>query len=198
MDARLQTTLARIDAAHAEDPEKDAAGEPKELAYARRMSAWLEKLEPGASELLRLATRCQHLQRWTIRRDQFPEGTRGYRDWRVAEAKSHAELAAEILRQAGYDGRSIERVKVLIRKENLKRDPEAQTLEDVSCLVFLENYFAEFAAKHDEPTLVRILRKTWMKMSAKGRDAALALELPAPLRAIVEKALKPGSPLSRG
>jgi hypothetical protein len=189
MRGRLEEALARIDAAHAEDPERSAVGAPNELVYAERMSAWLEKLEPEASEALKLATRCQHLRRWAIRRDQFPKGTRGYRDWRAAEARSHAELAAEILSAAGYDAQSIARVSTLIRKENLKRDPEAQLLEDVSCLVFLENYFAGFAGKHDEPTLLRILRKTWAKMSAQGREAALALELPPRLRAVVEKAL---------
>ncbi|MEW6689304.1 MAG: DUF4202 domain-containing protein [Pseudomonadota bacterium] len=189
MGTRLEEALERIDAAHAEDPEKDASGTPQELAYARRMSAWLERLAPAASEPLRLAIRCQHLKRWMIRRADYPAGAEGYRRWRSAEADAHSKLAGEILTGAGYEAQTVERVKALIRKENLKRDPEAQLVEDAACLVFLENYFAAFAPKHDEATLVRILRKTWAKMSAKGRDAALALELPAPLRALVEKAL---------
>ena len=184
-----QRALERIDAEHAQDPERDATGEPKELAYARRMSAWLDKLAPDASEALRLAVRCQHLRRWEIRRDAFAAGAEGYRQWRSAQAAAHARLAGEILGAAGYGAAAVERVKVLVRKENLKRDPETQCLEDVSCLVFLESSFADFARKHDEPTLVRILRKTWTKMSAKGREAALALPIPAPLRALVEKAL---------
>jgi len=186
---RLARALERIDAAHAEDPERDAAGDPKELVYARRMSAWLERLAPHASEPVRLAVRCQHLRRWEIRRADYAAGAEGYRKWRSDEALLHARTAAKILEQNGFEAQAVARVQSLIRKENLKRDPEAQLLEDVTCLVFLENYLAEFARKHDEPTLVRILRKTWTKMSAKGREAALALELPAPLRAIVEKAL---------
>lgn len=184
--ARLRRALERIDAEHARDPERDAGGEPKELAYARRMSAWLERLAPEASEALRLAARCQHLRRWEIPRSTYPPGAEGYRKWRRAEAAAHAALAGKLLNE--YDGVTVGRAQALIRKENLKRDAETQLLEDVSCLVFLESTFAEFAAKHDEPTLVRILRKTWAKMSPRGREAALALELPAPLRAIVEKA----------
>ena len=185
---RLERALARIDAEHAQDPERERGGEAKELVYARRMSAWLEKLEPAAPETLRLAARCQHLRRWEMRRSDFPAGTEGYRKWRAAEASAHAHLAGKILEAAGYDPLAVQRVKDLIRKKNLKRDPEAQAIEDVSCLVFLERYFADFARKHDEPTLVRILRKTWAKMSARGREAALGLELPPPLRALVEKA----------
>jgi hypothetical protein len=189
MGARFEDAMARIDAAHAEDPEKDAAGEPAELLYAQRMSAWLAKLAPDASEALRLAARCQHIRRWAIRRSDYPAGGAGYRKWRVDEANAHASTAGEILAQAGYDGATVQRVQSLLRKERLKQDAETQVLEDAGCLVFLENYFAPFAQKHDEAKLVDIVRKTWRKMSPRGHEAALALELPAALRAIVEKAL---------
>jgi len=187
--ARFDEAVARIDAAHAEDPEKDASGQPAELVYAQRMSAWLAKLAPDASEALRLAVRCQHIRRWAIRRSDYPAGATGYRKWRVDEAASHSLTAKDLLERSGYDNQTIQRVQSLVRKERLKQDPEAQLVEDASCLVFLEHYFASFAQKHDEAKLVEILRKSWRKMSPRAREAALALRLPAPLRAIVEKAL---------
>jgi hypothetical protein len=186
--ARYERAIAAIDAAHAEDPDKDAAGEAKELVYARRMSAWLARLAPQASEALRLAVRCQHLRRWAIARSGYPEGKIGYLRWRKEEALAHAALAGELLGRAGY-GEEVKHVQSLIKKERIKHDPEAQLLEDAACLVFLEYEFADFAAKHDEQKLVDILRKTWPKMSARGQQAALALQLPAPLRRVVEKAL---------
>ena len=186
---RFDRAIARIDAAHNGDPEKDSSGRAGELVYAMRMSAWLDKLAPEASEPLRLAVRCQHLRRWAIRRSDYPQGAAGYRKWRADEANSHAELAGRILAAAGYDDAAVQRVQSVVRKEKLKLDPAAQLLEDVSCLVFLENHFSEFASKHDEPTLLRILRKTWNKMSPRGQEAALELDLPKPLRAIIEKAL---------
>ena len=186
---RYRRALERIDAAHAGDPERDAAGEAAELVYARRMSAWLERLAPEASEALRLAARCQHLRRWEIRRGDYPAGAAGYRKWRADEAAAHAVAAKEILEAAGYEPGVIAAVQALVKKEDLKRNAETRTLEDASCLVFLESYFGAFAAKHDEPTLVRILKKTWAKMSPQGREAALALELAKPLRALLEKAI---------
>ena len=186
---RFDAAIARFDAAHAEDPDQDASGQPKELIYARRMSAWLAKLAPDASEALRLAVRCQHIRRWAIRRSDYPEGAAGYRKWRIDEAAAHAVVAREILEEAGYDEPAIQRVQALVRKEKLKQDAEVQLLEDAGCLVFLEHYFADFARKHDEAKLVEILRKTWRKMSPRGHEAAHGLELSAPLRAIVEKAV---------
>ena len=79
----------------------------------------------------------------------------------------------------------------LLRKERLKRDPEAQALEDVVCLVFLAHHFADFAAKHADDKLVDILRKTWAKMSPHGREAALALPLGPDAGALVARALQP-------
>ncbi len=192
MTELLQDAIARIDAANAEDPNRefvDGAARPKEVVYAERMTGWLEKLAPEASEALRIAARAQHIERWTMPRAEFPDGREGYFRWRTTLAKFHAERTAGIIAEAGYDEAVIDRVKGLLRKHRLKTDPEVQMLEDVACLVFLESYFADFSKKHDEAKVIGILQKTWAKMSPKGHDAALALDMPAEARALVEKAL---------
>jgi hypothetical protein len=185
----FRRAIAALDAAHAEDPDKDDSGVPKELRYAQRMSARLEKLVPNASDALRLAVRCQHLRRRSMARSAYPEGKVGYLRWRKESALAHAALAGEILAQAGCSTDTVERVQALVKKERIKHDPEAQLLEDAACLVFLEFEFAAFAAKHDEAKLLDILRKTWAKMSPQGQQQALGLQLPAHLRALVGKAL---------
>ncbi len=192
MTERQEDAIACIDAANAEDPNRefvDGAARPAALVYAERMTGWLETLAPDASEALRVATRAQHIERWTIPRAEFPDGREGYFRWRTTLAKFHAERTAGILAEAGYEADVIDRVKGLLRKHRLKTDPEVQTLEDVACLVFLESYFADFSKQHDEDKVIGILRKTWAKMSPKGHDAALALDMPAEARALVEKAL---------
>lgn len=189
-ESRYAQALAAIDALHAEDPARNPSGEPGELLYARRMSARLERLRPDASEALRLAVRCQHLQRWKLRRVDYPAGPSGYRRWRTDEASAHAAAAAAVLGQAGYDAGTIARVQSLVRKENLRSDPEAQALEDTSCLVFLEHHLADFASKHPEAKLVDILAKSWRKMSPAGREAALALPLDPAHRTLIARALE--------
>jgi hypothetical protein len=180
---RLDAAINRIDALHAQDPKRE------ELLYAQRMTAWLDRLEPQASEALRLATRAQHLVRWEIPRESFPMDRAGYHRWRTTLYDAQADRAAEVLREVGYDAGTIARVRSLIRKEAIKQDAESQTLEDVVCLVFLENYFAEFARDHDEEKLVTILRRTWKKMSQRGHAAALTLQLGERELALVKKAL---------
>jgi Domain of unknown function (DUF4202) len=191
-DARFAATLAAIDAANGEDLTSEIVGGksvPKELAYSRRMTGWLTRLDPTASEALRLAVRAQHIRRWTVPRDGYPMDRQGYHRWRTALGRFHAETAGALMKTAGYDAVMVERVGSLIRKERLKTDPEAQTLEDVACLVFLENYLADFAGKHDEAKVIDILRKTWRKMSKRGQDAALALDLAPAGKRVLDRAL---------
>jgi uncharacterized protein DUF4202 len=189
---RFNAAIAHFDAANAEDPTTEifqGAIYPKELLYAQRMTAWLDKLVPDASEALRLAVRCQHIRRWTIPRHTYPMDRTGYLRWRTTLAKFHADTAAAILREADYDDATIRRVQTLLRKESLKRDPEVQCLEDVICLVFLENYLAGFATQHDEAKILDIIQKTWKKMSARGHEVALTLSMSPEACRLVEQAL---------
>jgi uncharacterized protein DUF4202 len=189
---RFQKAMQSFDAANADDPHReqvDGVFYPKELLYAQRMTTWLERFAPDASEALRLAARGQHIRRWTLPRSQYPMDRRGYLQWRAALAKFHADTAANILRGVGYEEALIARVQALIRKEGLKRDPEVQCLEDVICLVFLESYCADFATHHDVAKLLPIIRKTWEKMSPAGREVARTIALPADVRRLVAAAL---------
>ena len=189
---RFREAVARFDRANAEDPNVetvDGASRPKELLYAQRMSDALERFAPEATEVVRLAVRCQHIRRWTVPRDTYPEGRDGYRRWRSDLGRFHAETAGDILHEVGYDDATVGRVQALLRKERLKADPEVQLLEDVVCLVFLRHYLAPFAAQHADEKVVGILRKTWRKMSERGRAAASDLDLAPALRALVTQAV---------
>ena len=195
-EGRFERAVARFDAANADDPNLqivDGVAQPKELVYARRMTAALDRFRPDAPEPVRLAARCQHIRRWTIPRSDYQDGRDGYRRWRTDLSRFHAETAADILRDVGYDDLTIARVASLLRKERLKADPDTQLLEDVICLVFLEHYLGDFAAKHTDEKLLGVLGKTWRKMSPEGRQAALALDLPPDLRMLVERAVTPST-----
>ncbi len=192
LDTRLRATIERMDAFNRADPNHEiVAGKeyPKELLYAERMTVWLARLAPDASEALQLAARSQHIGRWTIPRGNYPMDRRGYHQWRTALARFHAQTTREIMQDTGYDETTIARVESLLKKTNLKNDPEAQRLEDTACLVFLEHYFSTFAQKHDEKKLIEILQKTWRKMSAQAHKMALTLTFAEADRALIERAL---------
>jgi hypothetical protein len=184
---RLAEAFRLFDAANAEDPnlEPNEAGElvPKEVLYAQRMTACLARVAPDAPVAVQLAARCQHIRRWSIPRADFPMTRPGYHQWRNTLKKYHAELAGQLLTQAGYEPDMITRVQELVQKLRLKDDPEVQLLEDVICLVFLEYYFLPFAAQHPEEKVIEIVQKTWPKMTERGH--ALALQLPFTPEALV-------------
>lgn len=189
--SRLSKAIAGIDAANGRDPnaiEIDGTRMPAELIYGQRMSAMLARVYPDASELLQLAVRAQHIRRWEIPRDSYPMDRPGYLRWRKELGHKHAEWAGEILETADYDADEIARVGTLLRKENLRRDPETQALEDVAALVFLAHYADDFAARHPPEKVVAILVKTLAKMSAHGREAAVTLDLSPGVRSALEAA----------
>ena len=183
---------AAIDAAHSADPKRASDGRAAELVYAENMERWVVKFAPDAPEILRLAARCQHLERWATPRDSYPLDKPGYHAWRRGLYVKQAERAREILLASGVSEEEAADVATWVSKTGLKTNDGSQALEDAACLVFLETEIAEFAAAHAEYTeekFVDILRKTWRKMSPAAQAAALALDLPEPIAALVRRAV---------
>jgi len=189
---QLQNVLNAIDTINEADLNTtlvDGVNQPKELVYSRHMTACLEKYWPQADEHLQIAVRAQHVKRWQLKRADFPAGKQGYLTWRKELGIFHAATAKAIMLEHGYSEDSAETTAAIIRKEKLKLNDNSQTLEDVACLVFLQYYFDEFAAKHKEDKIIRIVQLTWRKMSTQGQEIALTLTLPPHLAKLVAKAL---------
>ncbi|WP_281556112.1 DUF4202 domain-containing protein [Thalassomonas sp. RHCl1] len=192
--SRLDSVLSAIDDINSQDPNNisfDGQTQPKELIYGRQMSECQQQYWPEASEYLQIAVRAQHIKRWFLKRTEFEAGKAGYLAWRKEQGKYHARLTSELMLANGYNDEEATQTAAIIRKEKLRSNSDSQALEDVACLVFLQYYFDDFAAKHSEEKIVRILQKTWKKMSGKAQDIALTLSLPEHLATLVEKALAP-------
>jgi len=155
----------------------------------KKMAEYLDQRAPNASEPLRLAIHAQHFRRWEVPRDSYPMTRVGYHSWRTFLKKRQAEQVEQICKECGYRSDIAERVAALIRKENLKKDEETQVLEDVACLVFLDDQFEEFGKEHDEDKIIDILRKTWVKMSEQGHELALEIPMSGRSQELVQKAL---------
>lgn len=189
---RFETAIAIIDKKNAEDENTYQVADleyPKELLYSQRMTRKLLQFEPNASKALQIAARAQHICRWRIQRKEYPMDRVGYLKWRETLKKMHADITGEILQQVGFDDQFVERVQKIILKKLIKKNEESQTLEDTICLVFLDYYFEEFAAKHTDEKIIDILKKTWVKMSDKGHTAALKLPFSDKSLALVKLAI---------
>ncbi|MFL9611339.1 DUF4202 domain-containing protein [Methylobacillus sp. Pita2] len=201
VDAQFGPTFSQamqaFDARNAQDPNQtlvNGVAVPKELAYARRMTEMLQRYRPDASEALQLAARCQHIERWTLPRDAYPMTKPGYHQWRRKLKQYHAEVAREIMQQAGYDEETILRVAALVSKEAPLADAEMQVLEDVVVMVFVEYYLEEFVGQHPEydvPKWKDILRKTLRKVSKAGHQALLTqVKLPQALVPLIQEVMR--------
>jgi hypothetical protein len=188
VNEKFSAAVRRFDAENSRDPNLEN-GRPRELLYAERLTGWVLKLCPAASEPLRLAARCQHICRWESPREKYPLTRPGYLKWRADLKKFHAEKSGVILHEVGYDDDTIRRVQDLNLKKNFPADAECRVLEDALCLVFLEFQFAALAAKSDDEKMVNALRKSWEKMTDAARAEALKLNFGEHEKALVARAL---------
>lgn len=191
---KFAAAIHRFDEANSRDPNSELANGvsyPRELLYAQRLTEWVLRLAPDASEELRLAARCQHICRWESPRDSYPMTRPGYLKWRAELKKFHAQKTGEILREAGYDDDIIQRVQDLNLKKNFPADANARTLEDALCLVFLEFQLAGLAAKTDDDKTINALQKSWGKMTEAARAEALKLKYGEREKALLQSALNP-------
>jgi hypothetical protein len=170
----LEAALQAIDAVNAEDPRTlvvRGSSRPWALGEGELATLWLERLAPDASDALRIAVRGHHIRRWETPRTSYPEGRAGYLKWRKHLYDIASDHAAAVMRDAGYDAATVDRVAQLMHKRNLATDADAQTYEDVLCLVFLESQFADFAARTEPDKLDTIVAKTLAKMSDGAKAA---------------------------
>jgi len=189
--------IALIDAANSKDLNheiSDGQTWPKELLYSHRMSDMLQRYAPNADDANKLAIRAQHIERWKLSRNDYPANRQGYLKWRTDLYTFHAHTTAKLLKQAGYAEKFIDCVKQAVGKKSLKTNPNTQLLEDVTDLVFIEYYMLNFTAKHpeyDEEKWLRIIRKTWKKMSNNAQQFALSggITLPELLIPLIQKAI---------
>jgi Domain of unknown function (DUF4202) len=175
---RFEAALRRFDEANGRDPNREVMGGipyAREALYARRLTEWVLRLYPNASEELRLAARCQHICRWEIPRRSYPMTRNGYLEWRATLRIFHSQKAGEILRETGYGETVIRRVRDLNFKKDFPDDPETRALEDALCLMFLEHQFGELAARTPDDKMISALIKIWPKMTKAARIEAMML-----------------------
>jgi hypothetical protein len=197
MPANLAKALELIDTAHREDPNKievNGTSVPYEMHYAQKMTKFLEMHSPSADPLVRTAARAQHFRRWEVPRDSYPRTRPGYFAWRTFLKKRQSEQVKQICLDCAYSEEEASKVAALVAKEDLKKgegkgDAHTQVIEDVACLVFLDDQFDEFEKGHDEDKIIGILQKTWVKMGKRGQELALQMDLSDRAKEMIGKAL---------
>ena len=133
-----------------------------EYAYANAMEEWiialLEKTKgqskvqdalsqiPGEEpiELIKLAARCQHLERFATPRSTFPEGKAGYLHWRRSLYTIQADKASSLLLEAGLSEREAKLVHTWVSKTDLKPGKEGGEWGTQVCIGKKSSFLLDF------------------------------------------------------
>lgn len=177
---KLDAAFQLFDNYNRKDPRSftwEGVSYPQEYFFAIKLYEWVLKLDTQADEALLLASRSQHIGRWEMPREDYPEGREAYLKWRKDLAHRHADITARLMAEACYSEDMIERVKEIILKKRIKVDADVQTMENALCLVFLQFQYEDFRKKYEnEPDkIINILRKSLLKMDSHGHGFALQL-----------------------
>lgn len=92
---RLTQVINQIDQINSHDPNQELVNGqkvPKELVYSQRMTKKLMEFAESPPELLQIAARGQHVKRWSIPRDEYPQDRKGYLKWRTMLKMLHAQI----------------------------------------------------------------------------------------------------------
>lgn len=188
---QLKEAFNQFDAYNTTDPNQkvfEGKTYAKEVLYAERMTKKLNDYAPEAPEYMQLAVRCQHIGRWEIARNAYPMDRAGYLMWRSQLKLHHTKIAEPILKECGYDEETINKVKSLLLKKQLHQNPDTQLIEDVICLVFVEFYLDSFSSQHSEEKMIDILKKTLKKISPRGIEEALKINMTEHVKELILKA----------
>ncbi len=182
------TIIASVDEVNSSDPIIEN-NTPAEVLYGQRMSEVLATFAPDADADVQIACRAQHIARFNHPRSAYPEGRVGYLQWRQELYAIHGAKTKELCLEAGASDGFAAQVEAIMVGKVKGESSESQTLEDVACLVFLQFYLGKFMGKHSEEKLLKIVQKTWAKMSGAAHDAAGAIPFTEAQQALLVKAL---------
>jgi len=184
MHASIASAINQFNTIGSTDPRRllwQGVEVPRQLGESACLWHYIQQLNPNPSTALQLAAHCQHLRRFAYPREQFSAGRDGYLAWRTHAARQSADESASIMRQCGIDEELVEQVVAIMTKQDRKHRADVQTMEDALCLSFLRLDALGFAGKHDLPQVLKILRRTWLKMSPAGHGLALRESFAEPL-----------------
>jgi len=190
MTAAIDNTIRQFATIGDSDPRRitwDGVELPRQLGESACLWHYIQRLSPSPSAALQISAHCQHLRRFAYPRQAFAAGRDGYLAWRTNAALQSADESASIMQQCGIDEVLVEQVVAILTKQDRRHRTDVQTMEDALCLSFLRLDALEFAAKHEQSEVLKILRRTWLKMSPAGHSLALAESFPEPLGHILRE-----------
>jgi hypothetical protein len=191
-DPRIGQVVATFEAIGRNDPRLvviDGKTYPRQLGETKLLLHFVAQMVDPIPDALYLACHCQHLGRFELSRNEFPQDNAGYKAWRAEASRRSAERSANLMKEIGLDASMIERVSKVVSKQGRATNSEVQTMEDALCLTFLILDAEDFVLRHTQEEMARILKRTWMKMSETGHRIALETPLAAAVKKAVEIAL---------
>lgn len=163
-DPALQRAATRIRTVLADSPV------PEDPGHAENTLHWLLRLCLTADAALQLAALAHDIERARpdrLRRDAFPN----YDAFKQAHAELGAEIADQLLAEAGVSAAIRERVAFLIRRHETGGDPDSDLLRDADSLSYFDHNLPRYYAREGYAETLRRARWGYSRLSSRARSA---------------------------
>lgn len=209
--ARLDKAIAAIDEINSKDPKKvpDENGRPVpfRLLYSKWLTDWVLKLDPDASDELRILARGKTVEGWElakIRRDDYAPNTAGQRMWESDRKRWLAGRLTGVMKDAGYDEPAVKLVDDVMMGRDVPNPRDmrthdllgpfgmvnfrllqaarvVQTLGDAEALLFLDKNFSEMFDRLPANEVEAMVRKEVSGLSTPAVVAAMRMRRWSPV-----------------
>ncbi|NWK78814.1 DUF4202 domain-containing protein [Aquitalea sp. LB_tupeE] len=190
MQLKIQKSIQDFEQYNSRDPNIIVINKiayPTELFMAKELNRITLELNSSPSTPLLLASHCQHIGRWEIKRELFSNDKIGYITWRNKLKIHHAEVSKKILGNNNIPEEIINKTIEIILKQKIKLNEDTQTIENALCISFLLYQSEQLINTQGEDKSIQIFKKTLKKMDENGINLALKYTLPDTAIAIIRK-----------
>jgi len=151
---------------------------PEDHEHALNTLEWVERLEPGADDILRLAAVSHDIERALPGRKLSRKDFDDYDEYKRAHCRQSAAVLSEILDRHGVsEADRLDLVELVMNHEFGKRgDHKASVLKDADSISFFQVCLPRYFQREGPDETLRRMRWGWRRLSSRGRKIVASIE----------------------
>ncbi len=148
-----------------------------DLIHAQLVLKWTLVLRPDADEALQIAALGHDIDRAvTGITDKDLKDPSKYEDFRREHSIRSAKILSDLMKQEGYDERTIDRVYVIVEKHEFGGDPDSDALKDADSIAYFEYNIPTYLERYGREKTKNKIKFMYKRMSKKAEHLVKQLK----------------------
>ena len=149
---------------------------------------WVLKLKPDASEELQIAALAHDIDRAVEPTIMRLKG-QSYYKYKAIHAKRSAEIIEHLMREFGYTGELVKRVKFLVENHEVGGDPETDVLRDADSISYFDYNINFYFSRFGPETTKKKIRFMYRRASDRVKEYIFSLRQSSDIQKQIDSAI---------